>query len=221
MNPLSMVGLGIGLVGGIGQMIGRHHANKELGRLMGQDPQYQTNPLAQERLGLARTLLNARMPGASQVERNLYQNQANAVGNITKNATDSSQLLALGSGAQGNTNEALNQLGLDETQDYQRRLGNLTGAQEGMINEGDKVFQDKVRRFGDTAQIKGAQQQNRMDNWQTLSNMGMGLADFGMNGGFSGLFGKKSADPSYNVAQPNVDAQLYQLWHTTPINPIR
>lgn len=197
MDPITLASMGIGIIGGIGQLFGRHKANKELERLIGQDPQYQINPLAQERLGLARTLLNARMPGASQIEKNIYQTQANTIGAINKNATDSSQALALAAGTQGQSNEAFNQLGLEEANDYQRRLANLTGAQEGMINEGDKVYNDKIRRFGDLAQIRGQQQQNRMDNWQSISNLGFGLSDVGMNGGFSGLFGKKkSASPS-------------------------
>lgn len=220
MNPLSLASLGIGLIGGIGQMFGRGKANRELGKLMNQNPQYQENPIAKQRLGLATTLLNARMPGSANMERGIFQNQANAVANINQNATDSSQAISAAMGAQAQTNNQLNQLGLEETQDYQRRLGNLNNAQEGMIREGDKAFDDKIRRFSDAVQMKGAQQQNRMDNWQSLSNMGYGLADFGMAGGFNGLFGKKSAGGgnNYNVSQPNVDAQLYQLWHTTPIN---
>lgn len=216
MNPLSLIGTGLGIVGGIGQMFARHKANKELDRLLGKDPQYQINPLAQERLGLARTLLNARMPGAEQAERNIYQTQANTIAATNRAATDSSQALALAAGTQGKTDNALNTLGQEEAQDYQRRYGNLVGAQEGMINEGDKMYNDKLRRYNDEVQIRGAQQQNRMDNWQTVGNMGFGLADVGMNGGFSGLFGKGSQGQSYNVSQPNIDAQLYQLWGSTP-----
>lgn len=220
MNPLSLVGAGLGLIGGIGQMFSRGKANKELGQLMNQDPSYQANPIAKERYGLAQTLLNSRMPGSASMERNIYQNQANTIGNVQRNATDSSQALALAAGTQGQTNQAFNQLGMEEANDYQRRYGNLVGAQEGMINEGDKVYNDSVRRYGDKVQIKGAQQQNRMDNWQTLSNMGFGLGDFGLSSGFgANMFKKGGSGGGYNVMQPNVDAQMYQLQHQYGISP--
>lgn len=184
-----LAGLATGLIGGIGKLFGRGAANKSLSRLQKLDPTYKANPIAGQRLALAQQLLNSRAPGASRVEQNIYANQANRVSNIERGATDASQALALDAAAQGQSNEAFNQLGANEAQDYQRRYSNLTGAQEGVINEGDKVYQDQVRRFGDLAQIRGMQNANRQQNWQDISNMGFGLANFGMAGGMRGLFG--------------------------------
>lgn len=182
-------GLVTGIIGGIGGLISAGGANKKLDQLLKQDPTYQANPLASQRLGLAQTLLNARMPGASSVERNIYGNQANQLANVNRNATDGSQALAAGAAAQGQTNQAFQQLGQQESQDYQRRYGNLVGAQQGEIQEGDKVYQDQVRRFSDLAQIRGAQNQNTQAAWQGIANLGGGVGSFGLAGGFSKMFG--------------------------------
>jgi len=187
--PIPLLGLGLGLAGALGKMAGRGKANKKMNRLLGEDPVYSENPIARQRMGLAQTMLNARMPGAQAVENNIYGNQANTLSNIQRGATDSSQALAMASGVQGSTNDAFQNLGITEAQDYQRRYGNLSDAQEGVIREGDKVFRDKERRFGNKMQVSGAINENRQNNWGDISNMGFGLADFAMSGGFNSLQG--------------------------------
>lgn len=188
MNPLSILGGAVGLIGGIGGLFGARRANRQLDQLLKQNPAYAANPLASQRLGLAQTLLNARMPGAAAAERNIYQNQANTIAATNRNATDASQALAIAAGTQGQANQAFGNLATQEAQDYQRRYGNLVGAQEGQINEQDKVFQDQVRRFQDTAAIRGAQNQNRQNAWNSLSNLGFGAMNLGMVGGMNALF---------------------------------
>lgn len=196
MDPLSMAGLGIGLIGGIGSIFGNRKSNRELEKLIKQNPTYQSNPIAGQRMALAQQLLNARMPGAASQERNIYGAQANTLANVQRNATDSSQALALAAGTQGQTNQAFNQLGIQEGQDYYNRLNNLTGAQQGMIQEGDKVYQDQVRKFQDLAAIRGAQNQNRQSTWQGISNLGFGTMNFGLAGGSKGMFGGGSGGGS-------------------------
>jgi hypothetical protein len=188
MDPLAIAGLGIGLIGGIGGMFGAAKSNRQLDALLKQDPAYKANPLVAQRLGLANTLLNARAPGAAAAERNIYQNQANTQANVNRNATDSSQALALAAAGQGQTNQAFSNLETQETQDYQRRYGNLVGAQDASVQEGDKVYQDQIRRFQDMAQIRGAQAHNRSSAWSSLSNFGMGAMSLGLMGG-SSMFG--------------------------------
>lgn len=185
-----MIGLGTGLIGSIGNLFGNRRANRQLERLISQNPQYKSNPIASQRLGLAQQLLNARMPGAAARERNIYGTQANTLGQINRNATDSSQALALAAGTQGQVNEAFGDLSQQEAGDYQRRYSNLTGAQEGMIQEGNKVYQDQVRRFQDLAAIRGTQNRNRQNTWQGVSNMGFGLMNFGLSGGWESMFGQ-------------------------------
>lgn len=184
-DPISsIIGAGVGLIGGIAGIFGSHNANKKLEDLLKQDPTYAANPIASQRMGLAQTLLNSRMPGAASLERNIYGSQANTNAAIQRNATDSSQALALEAGGQGQTNKAFGDLATQEEQDYQRRYGNLVGAQQGQIQEGDKVYQDQIRRFNDMAQIRGQQNQNTQNAWSSLSNLGFGVMNFGLAGGF-------------------------------------
>lgn len=214
MNPLSIAGLGVGLIGGIGSLFGARRANRRLDDLIKQNPAYQENPLARERLGLASTLLNARMPGAAAMERNIYGNQANTLAQVNRNATDSSQALALAAGVQGQTNQAFGNLGIQEAQDYQRRYNNLSGAQEGVIQEGDKVHQDSVRRFQDLAQIRGAQNANTQGAWNSLSNLGFGAAGLGMAGGMNGIFGgggQQGGGSYYSGTDNNWRPSTYQV----------
>lgn len=193
-----MAGLGLGLIGGIGSFFGARKSNKQLDQLLKQDPTYTANPIAAQRMALAQTLLNARMPGAAAAERNIYNAQANTMANVNRNATDASQALALAAASQGQANQAFSNLGTQEAQDYQRRYQNLVGAQEGEIQEGDKVYQDQVRRFGDLAQIRGAQAQNRQGVWQSLSNLGFGAMNLGVAGGVKSLFPNQSGQVSYD-----------------------
>lgn len=185
---LPLIGLATGLIGRIGKLFGRGAANRRLKALQAADPQYTENPLAKQRLGLANTLLNARMPSAATVERNIYQNQANTISNAQRSAASGNELLLAGSGVQGQTNQAFSDLGEQEANDYQRRYANQGEAQQGVINEQDKVYQDQVRRFGDKAQIQGAISNNNTSGWQDFSNLGFSLADFGVN---SGMMPKK------------------------------
>lgn len=180
--PIAAIGLGVGLIGSIGQMVAAGKANKQLEALSKTDPTKSPSPVAAQRLGLAQTLLNARMPGAAYAERNIYGNQANQESNIERNATSGSQALALGASMQGATNQAFGQLEQQEAADYQRRYSNLSDAQQGVINEGDKVYQDQVRRFGDLAQIRGAQAANTANSWKSVSNLGESVLKFGLAG---------------------------------------
>lgn len=204
MDPLTLAGGAIGLIGGVANLIGTGKRNRQLNQLLAQDPAYKANPLVAQRLGLAQTLLNARMPGAASAERNIYQNQANTMANVNRNATDASQALALAASGQGQSNQAFSNLAGQEAQDYQRRYGNLVGAQDASVQEQDKVFQDQVRRYQDAAQIRGAQAQNSSSAWNSLSNLGFGAMSLGMMGGSSmlGLSGGNSTLPSAGPNDP-------------------
>src|SRR5690349_10802410 len=88
-------GTAMGTVGTIFGAIAGMKADKELSKLKDKDPIYTSSPYAQKKLGLAETLLNGRMPGASTSERGIYGTQANAMSGVTRNATDASQALAI------------------------------------------------------------------------------------------------------------------------------
>ena len=182
-----LLGLGMGLVGAVGKAVGRGKANREMNTLLAKNPVYQENPLARQRLGLAQTLLNARMPGATAVERNLFTNQATQLNRLDRGATDASQAIAAAAGIGAQTDNSLNQLGVTEAQDYQRRLGNVFDAQQGLIMEGDKVFNDQTRRYNDEFAVRGAQQQNRQNTWGDISNFGFSFANMAAQN--PGMFG--------------------------------
>lgn len=178
MDPLSIASGALGLVGGIAGIFGASASNRRLSALLAKDPTYTANPLAAQRLALTQTLLNARAPGAAYQEANIYGNQANTVANINRSATSGSAALAAAAGAQGETGREFGQLGEQEVQDYQRRFGNYTSAEEGQINEQDKAYQDQVRRFQDEAQIRAAQNANTSNAWKSLSNLGFAGLNF-------------------------------------------
>jgi hypothetical protein len=183
-NPY-MAGAGalMGIGAGIGSWIGANNLKKQLTDLSSQDPTYQVSPYAAQRLGLAQTLFNGRMPGATQQEQNIYGTQGNTMANIQRNAGDSSQALALGGATQGRTNAAFGDLNQQELQDYQRRYGNLSGAQEGMTAEHTKQYEDSVRQWQDKINIAMAKHAVGQQTAQTFANMG-GAMMSPMGGGF-------------------------------------
>lgn len=202
MDPLAIAGLATGLIGGIGSLFGAGRASRRMAALQKRNPVYEENPLSQQRLGLAQTLLNARMPGAAAAERNIYNTQGSTLSNIQRNATSSADALALAGGVQAQTNQQFQNLGQQEAGDYYNRLENLTGAQQGVIGEQDKVFQDKVRRFDDEAAFAGADIQNRQNAWNSLSNLGFSAMNVGMAGGFGA--GNVNTNTAYQPQDRNI-----------------
>jgi len=188
--------MALGIIGSIGQLFGNGRANRELRNLQSQDPNYatstagiQNNQIAQGRYDLAETILNSQMPGTAQEQNNILGNQSNVVGNANRTATNSAQALAVGAGAQGQTNQAFSNLAGQQADWYKGNLQNYNQAGQGVINEGDKRYQDQIRQFEDKTQIQGAINANRQNTWGSIANGGFALANFGMNGGFKGMFG--------------------------------
>ena len=206
---ISIAGVGIGLAGSIGKMIGNSKANKGLGKLLASDPNYATSAagianqkLASGRVGYAQTLLNSRMPGSATIDRNIYGAGAGARAAVSRNATDSAQAALLDSGVQGQESDAFTKSGLNQG-DYQKwAVGNFNNAQQGMADENRYAFGDQTRRFEDQAQIQGAQNANSQNTWGSISNAGFGLANFGMNGGFSGLAGNGKTPAKITTGVP-------------------
>lgn len=184
-----IIGAGVGIAGGIGKAIGRAQSNKKLRELSKQMPVYAIDESIKRRLGLAQTLLNARMPGAAAAERNIYQTQANQMAGAERAATDPNQLLLTGAGAAGQAGQAFNQLGQAEAQDYQRRYGNLVSAEESMAQENQREFENRMRNYQMQTQIQGAINENNQNMWGDISNVGFGVASLGAQGAFKGAPG--------------------------------
>lgn len=192
------IGLGAGIIGGVAKLFGRGKANRQMESLLAKQPVYSANPIPGQQYSLAKTLLNARMPGAAQAEANIFKNEANQFGNLNRNSTDSSQALAVGSAIGGGANEAFNDLAVREGADYGRRFNNYQETGRAAVNEDDKVFADQEQNFNNEVHIRGAQNENKQNNWSDISNLGFGIADFGMAGGFNNLFKKKQQQPNSN-----------------------
>lgn len=186
----------LGLVQGVINAFGAHKANKRLDKLLSQDPTYTQSPYAQNQLALAQLLFGGRMAGAGAQEQNIYNNQASTLNNISRNTGDAARELALAGAVQGQTNDAFANLGSMEAQNRYGMLNNLNQAYGTMINEGDKSYQDRVRRSSDLAQIRGMQQQNRFNAtngiFQGLNNDANDIFQvLGLAGAFDNVLGKK------------------------------
>jgi hypothetical protein len=184
MNPLSLISAGLGVGSLINSFVSAGKLNRMANAIHPADPTYAVSPYAKDRLGLAETLLNARMPGAASLERNIEANQAAAGANIDRNATSSAEALTMKAQAQGQTNQADANLATQEQQDFYNRLGNLSNAQQGMVAEGDKVYQDKLRDYQEQQQLKnaymGAAMQDQQQAWNSLANTGIAAASMAM-----------------------------------------
>lgn len=106
-----------------------------------QRPTYEIPEEVGNQLALRQQQLNARMPGARQMERNLAASAESARYNQQQGAQSSSELLAAQGATQGTTNRALRDLQIAEAQDYERRTQGLERAQMNMANARDKEFQ--------------------------------------------------------------------------------
>ncbi len=180
------VGTVLGSVGTIIANLEGDKTRRALNRARGTDPVYSQSPYAKQRLALAQQLMNARMPGAQQAEANIMSNQANYVNSLQRNATDSSQLLALGAAAEGQTNDAFKQIGMSEAQDYYNRLNNFNSASQGMTEEHRAQFDDKVRRWQDDVNITMARNAIRQQQGQNMSNLGASIGSMNFGGGGGG-----------------------------------
>ena len=122
-----------------------------------------------------------RMPGAQKAESNIMQSQSNIFSNAQRGATDSSQLLAVGSGLQGGTNEAFSNLAAAEGQSKAGLLPSLNQAYRGVISEGDKAYESMAQKFQMDSQAKAALRQSGMQNiFGGVGDIGAGAMQFGM-----------------------------------------
>jgi len=140
-----------GLLGN--RMQDRLDSNKELDKL------YQ---LPRNQLGLAQTLFNARMPGASDYERNILSTQGGTLDYFQKNASDPAQAIAAAAKAMGITSQQFGDLRSAEGQYKQQSYQDLISAQNNLNQtqssiEGAKIQNSPVTGFfNDAFQIGSA-----------------------------------------------------------------
>lgn len=182
------------ILGAVNSLIQARKQQKEADKINPIDQTYEVNPFVKGLYGEGRNLYQGRMAGAAAAEQNIFTNQANTNAAVGRNAGDSATALAIAAGLQGQTNQALANLGVSESQDKQRRFGIFSDVTGQMVRENDKVYEDKLRKYYDDLNrknsLEGASMQNKAGFWGGLDNVigaGLGLALPG--GPLSGMFG--------------------------------
>jgi hypothetical protein len=179
--PFMALGAGISGLGALGKVFSGINQNKLANKINPFYQQYQKNPLAEENLAANKNMFYGRMPGAQKAESNIMQLQSNLFSNAQRGATDASQLIAVGSGLQGGTNEAFSNLAATEGQSKAGLLTNLGQAYRGAISEGDKAYESMAQKFQMDSQAKAALRQSGMQNiFGGIGDIGAGAMQFGM-----------------------------------------
>lgn len=179
--PFMALGAGISGLGSLGKIFAGAKQNKLANQINPVFQQYQKNPLAQENLAVNKNMFYGRMPGAQKAESNIMQAQANQLANVQRGATDASQLLAMGAGLQGGTNEAFSNLAAAEGQSKAGLLTNLGQAYRGAISEGDKAYESMLQKYQIDRQDKAALRESGMQNiFGGVGDIGAGLMQYGM-----------------------------------------
>lgn len=178
--PFMALGAGISGLGSLGKIFAGANQNKLANQINPFFQQYQKNPLAQENLAVNKNMFYGRMPGAQKAESNIMQSQSNLLANAQRGATDASQLLAVGSGLQGGTNEAFSNLAAAEGQSKAALLPSLGQAFRGAISEGDKAYDSMVQKYQIDRQDKAALRESGMQNiFGGVGDIGAGLMQYG------------------------------------------
>ena len=179
------------------------HQNNLANGVVVPDATYQTSPYAQAMLAQANQYKNSRMTGAGEAEQNIQTNQANTIGSIQRNATSGSQALALSIAAQGNSNTAFNQLRQQEGADQQNKMNNWNNANQQMIGEDDKVYQDRVRKqnlaMNEKNALRGAANANFGGAMNDLSNGVMASNNAGLFNNIGGSTGSTGLTASQRI----------------------
>jgi hypothetical protein len=142
---------------------------------------YDVNPAISNLYSEGKNLYQGRMAGAGEAQQGLLTNAANFGAGVDSSATSGSQAIAAKAGAFGQTQQGFTDLAITESQDKQRRFGIYSNVSQLMTQEGDKVYQDKLRKYYDDLNYKraleGAAMQNKASAWQGLDDTVMAAAN--------------------------------------------
>jgi hypothetical protein len=175
------IGLVAAGIGSVGKAIGRSQANKQMRKLLAEQPKYKENPLAGQQYALAQNMFNAQMPGTQQYLSGIERTRASEIAAAERGGGNT---LLAAAAAGGQANEAGQALAGQQAAYKQSAYGNVAAANQGLIGEQDKVYNDQLRQYQNRAQIEGAINENRQNTWGDIANAGFGVASMGMNGAF-------------------------------------
>lgn len=198
------IGAGLSLLGAGGKFLSGLRQTRESTKINPVWQQYQTNPFARKQLYTAQNAYSGRMAGAPQLERNIFSSGANFMSNVNRNATDSSQALALAAAGQGQTNESLSNLQTQEAQNKYSMLNNLNRAYGTMIGEGDKTYQSLLQKYQMDAErkdaLRSAGAQNKFGAVSDLASMAFTA---GTSGAFGGRGGTNATSTGMQIPNTN------------------
>lgn len=180
------VGGVLGTVGTIGANLSGDKLRKKLNQAKNTNPAYAPSTDVNKRMALANNFLNGRSLASLITERQLATAQNNQLNFINRNATDGSQALALGTATLGQTQGAIQDNAVREAQDYYNKLNNYNLANEAVVNEYTKAFDDKVRRWQDMVNIDVTRHAIRQQQGQNMANLGGMIAGMSFGGGGGG-----------------------------------
>ena len=190
MLPLAAIGLGVSAGSAIFQGvkgIQQTREAKEMQKNLGPRVNYQIPEEARRALALYQNMaVSQTMPGQQLMQNTIDMQQAKALGNVTRAATSSQDLL----GAMTNLGEQgmmqQQELGLAAAQNYNQNQQNLAGAYGTMAGYQEKVNADKQQDWSERSaaarEMREAGLQNTMGAVQGLGQMGMMAAMSGLGG---------------------------------------
>lgn len=178
-RQLSWVAVGVAGVGLATKFISSASQKKAAKKVRPEYVPYEESPYAKEQFGVLQNAYNAPMPGMEQAQQNIAGAQANFNNQVGRNATDSSQALALGGLSAGASNNAFSNLAVDNAKYKNDMLNNLMQGYQAMIGEGDKVYQSKMDKYLSDVQAKMALRNAAAQNFGSAINDAQSVAQYG------------------------------------------
>jgi hypothetical protein len=207
--------------GTIGKAIGRSNANKQMRKLLAEQPKYQENQLAGQQYALAQNMFNAQMPGTQQYMSGIERTRASQIA-AAERGGDNTLLAAAAAG--GQANEAGQALAGQQAAYKQSAYGNVAAANQGLIGEQDKVYNDQLRQYQNRTQIEAAINENKQNTWGDITNFGMAAANVGMGGmgglgktpsvGTTGSFG--NFNPTGKIGNTQFPSNMFSMGYGQP-----
>ncbi len=207
MLPLGLIASGIGA---IAKLVKGAHQNNLANNVSIPEASYNMSPYAQNTLDLSKQMFNSRMPGTEIAERGIMANNANTNAGIQRNATSSSQALAMMAAAQGQTDQSFQNLGMQEGQYKLNAFNNLSNANAGMTEENARVYQDAVRK-----QQMAISEKNALRGAST-ANIGGGMNDLINNAWMYSMMKKPKSEK-----EPRPLGEVAGMWDAAQPLPYR
>jgi hypothetical protein len=206
MLPLAAIGLGVSAGSAIFQGvkgIQQTREAKEMQKNLGPRVNYQIPEEARRALALYQNMaVSQTMPGQQLMQNTIDMQQAKALGNVTRAATSSQDLL----GAMTNLGEQgmmqQQELGLAAAQNYNQNQQNLAGAYGTMAGYQEKVNADKQQ---DWYERSAAAREMREAGLQNTMGAVQGLGQMGMMAAMGGLGEPEPRDPIGNI--PTIESR--------------